>query len=326
MMEDGAQGYRPLYLLMEDEAGPAALCIAPTWDLGPLWERILMRRVLRVYAPYSASVSGIATRSDVRLADALDAMDDALAGVRRRQVRMVSTVTVSAAEDAAVLQARGYHALALAPDTVMDIRWRTFDDYLAALRPKDRREHFRNLRNSEKDGLEIESAPVTDAAPELYELYLQTARHHGLPGNEAAPFGRPLFEAMATHFGADSRIFRCYRRSNGRTILYIMGAGNARQSLIPFAGLDYGYGSIGGLYWLVHARAVAWAIERGIGRMHGGTTTYPLKQRLGYQLAPRWLCYRANATILRPLMASSHRWVTERFGYRLATGAAESRQ
>lgn len=325
MMEDGAQGYHPLYLLLEDDVGPAALCIAPTWDLGPVWERLLMRRVLRVYAPYSASASGIATRPDVQLADVLDALDDALAGVRRRQVRLMTSVTVPAPEDAAVLQARGYRSIALAPDTVMDIRWQTFDDYLTALRPKDRREHFRNLRNLEKDGMELVTGPVTDAVPGLYELYLKTARHHGLPRSEAAPFGRRLFEALATHLAADSRMVWCRHRQSGRIIMFIMGAASERQSLMPFAGLDYEYGSIGGFYWLLHAKAVELAIERGVRRMHGGTTTYWMKQRLGYQLAPRWLCYRANTPLLRPLLAGTHRWVAERFGYRAEPEVAEPR-
>lgn len=310
-MEDGASGYFPRYALMRDGAGPAALCIAPRWDSGPLWERLLLRRATRIFAPYSASFTGIATRADVALADVIAPIEAEL----RSALRPLTTVTVATSAEIPAFRACGYQTLALAPNTGMELVWRTFGDYLEARRPKDRRDHARNLRNLEKRDMVLSSGPADEGEDELYALYLATSRHHGLPRDEPTPFGPSLFRAMARHLGDDARVFRVRERASGRTVLFLLGVADAVHCAMPIAGLDYELGSLAGPYWLLHTEAVRWAIARGARQIHCGTTTYAMKARLGYERVPRWLCYRAPHALLAPLVAGASGWVSQRFGY-----------
>jgi predicted N-acyltransferase len=164
------------------------------------------------------------------------------------------------------------------PGTYLAIKWPDFESYVAHL-PKSARKDYRRHRNRAADfGIEITHRLLVEPLDEetinqSMTLIKNVDEHHGSPSH---PYGRTMLE-NAHMIGAiwltalvEDRLVGCG---------LIPGDGDIR--FLALLGLDY---KVKYAYFQMAYTAIHSAIENGVKVLRGGSGTYDLKQRLGFQL------------------------------------------
>ncbi|MFJ8038939.1 GNAT family N-acetyltransferase [Kitasatospora sp. NPDC096147] len=220
---------------------------------------------------------------------ALDALlGGVLALARRERLGTVVFKDFAAIELAGLrpaLEGAGFFPVPALPDTELRLGDGGFEDYLARLPAKARRNARAKLRRSAGwPGLRTEV--LTDFAhllPEVLGLYRQVM--------DRADQRLDVLDAAflaAVHDGdpAGRRLVACFE--DGRLVAFLLclfagtGATGAR------IGLDYRIAHQAGLYHAVHHAAIRYAIEAGCTHIRFAQTAYQPKLELGCELVEQW--------------------------------------
>jgi hypothetical protein len=70
-------------------------------------------------------------------------------------------------------------------------------------------------------------------------------------------------------------------------------------------GLHYEIARPSFLYFLLQDEAIQWSIQHGLRRLYVGRTNEREKQKHGFYLEERWLCYRARVRPLNRVLAAA---------------------
>jgi len=311
LLETGALGYQALYLLVEDEQGPLAAAVSPSWAV-EWWERAAFRQLLALYPPYSASTSGLALREGCTLEAIFPRLEPLLRQVARKHLRLVTSLTVSSTAEAEYLQKQGFRTLEMAPGTVLPIQWPSYDAYLAAFPSWIRTGLRRSRRRAEKGGARIQAGvPISGLEPQLYALLAKTFMLNG--SKSPPPFSERFFSAAVEQMGDRAVLIAGYL--GDELVGYVLAFHDQHSLITPLAGFDE-KARDAHVYFVVLQEAVRWAIEHGLRRIHLGTTNYHIKERMGFQLQPRIVCYRPSSRLLQPMVSLAAPWLERSFGYR----------
>jgi len=205
-------------------------------------------------------------------------------------------------EDAGVARALAREGFARVPnleDTALRIRWRSWDEYLAALKGRYRRLVLEDLRQAEAAGVRPErAAGWAPHAEEMARLFDQTAaRHTALPGPGADYFRRLSAlgggRIRTTLFWLERRLvaFIMSFRSEGALTATYLGADSALNERVPLV--------FNALYDAVQA-----GIESGLPLLRLGRTAYVAKMRLGAELEPLDLFVQLRSRALTRLVGA----------------------
>jgi hypothetical protein len=191
------------------------------------------------------------------------------------------------------LRRLGYRPLETEPNMVLQIdpAWRSYEDYLAALDAKYRR----NARDQIKKlaGAECTLEPLRDLSPHgsrLHELYLSVQSHAAV---RLVTVPDTFLPALAGALGDD---FRCtVARRNGEILGFVTSLRNGSTAVAYYIGFDRAAAETGlPLYLrLLHA-TVGDAIAWGCQRLSLGRTALEPKAALGAKPEPMsvWLRHR----------------------------------
>ncbi len=217
----------------------------------------------------------------------------------------------------------GYFRAPSMPSCTVDIAWRTFEEYLGAMRAGYRRQILASLRARDRLGLTVRLVPDWEAqAARIFPLYEQVM--------DRAPFqlerlNLAFFQHLATDLGARTKVILVERDGALLAAAVLLYAPGTLAFLL--AGIDYAHHRQSQAYLTLVTEIVAEAIRCGATRLELGQTTYDLKQRLGAGMSPRWLhikctnpavhlTLRAASRSLFPAIASSPRRVFKDPGVR----------
>ena len=194
---------------------------------------------------------------------------------------------------------RGYFRAPSLPACTLDIAWRTFEEYLGAMRAGYRRQVLSTLRARDRLGLEVRLVPDWEReAARIFPLYEQVM--------DRAPFhlerlNLAFFQHLAAGFPGRTSALLVER--DGALLAAAILHHAPRSLAFLLAGIEYDRNRQSQAYLTLVAEIVAEAIRRGATRLDLGQTTYDLKGRLGAGTSPRWLyikCSRRTAhTALR---------------------------
>lgn len=231
--------------------------------------------------------------SDRDSGEALRLMVDAIEAEANALQLQVSFVHLLVAEQPllSLLSERGYLRCRNVPVGVLDLKWRSFEDYLAHLPRKRRTEFRRQISRNREAANVIDLANSTCGVEErLQELIDENSRKHN-----GAPFalGRGFFCELKRNLGEQARIFTA-RKSGVVTAVCIMLVQN--ETAFPVAvGVDpqaadddYSYFQVG------YYAPIAQAIGSGIRRMYYGRGMYEIKVRRGCWLTGTWIYSRQS--------------------------------
>lgn len=192
-----------------------------------------------------------------------------------------------------LLTKRGYLRCRNAPVAVLDVKWRSFDEYTADLPPRRRREFKRQTNRNRDAGNVIARVESTRGVEgRLLDLIDDNALKHN-----ARPFpcGLGFFEALEAGLGEHARIFAA-RKAGAITAVTVMLV--QCDAAFPVAvGVDYRVASDDYSYFqLTYNTLIAHAIESGIRRVYYGRGLYDVKVRRGCWLTDSWIYTRSSGS------------------------------
>jgi hypothetical protein len=190
------------------------------------------------------------------------------------------------------LAAHGYFRAPSLPSCELAITWRSFEEYLEAMRAGYRRQVLASLRARDRLDLTVHRVQHWEQDAErifpLYEQVMDRARF------QLERLNLAFFRNLAVDLGDRTSAILVERDGALLAAAVLFHAPGTLAFLL--AGIDYAQHRPSQAYLTLVAEVVAEAIRRGATRLDLGQTTYDLKGRLGAELSPRWLCIRAPHT------------------------------
>jgi len=183
------------------------------------------------------------------------------------------------------LTEHGYFRALSMPSCTLPIAWRTFEEYVGAMRAGYRRQLLASLWARDRLGLIVRLVSDWEAhAERIFPLYEQVM--------DRAPFqlerlNLAFFQHLAGDFGDRTSALLVERDGALLAAAVLLHAPGVLTFLL--AGIDYAHHRQSQAYLTLVAEIIAEAIRRGATRLELGQTTYDLKQRLGAETSARWL-------------------------------------
>lgn len=174
------------------------------------------------------------------------------------------------------------------PNTVLDLNFSNFDDYLASLNRKKRWD----LKNKQKIFLSknCRTVLVDNSKMEnylsLYELHHSTESKNDQYVNYTTYDEKDQFKSYALL--DDKYKWLIAYNENDKIIGFVLLVVDNDIILFKSVGLDYEYNNTTYTYFNLYHDAIKYAIDNSIRTMYCGTTTYDVKQRLGCKLINRF--------------------------------------
>jgi predicted N-acyltransferase len=176
-----------------------------------------------------------------------------------------------------------YRRLEMWAETSLEIGWPSFQDYLAQLPSRKRKQLVHMRRRAEQEGVVVERLPPSTAtAPRLAHLVGNVlARHH-----EQERFAPDLFVRAAAILGDDLVLLGA--RQHGEIVGCAALLRSGDEITAKWLGLDYSRTWNTGTYHRLLLECVAQAIALGARRLRMGATAYETKQHFGVVTAERY--------------------------------------
>ena len=180
---------------------------------------------------------------------------------------------------ASALERFSYGAVETDPNMVLEIpaSWRTFEDYLASLHSKYRKNALKVGKDLEAAGCRLE--PLTDLtkdAARLHELYLEV---HDAAAVRPVTIAPTYLAGLAETFGAN---FRCtVARRGGEILGFVTTLKDGDEAIGYYIGFDRTKKAELPLYFGLLQATIADAIALGCRRLSLGRTALEPKAKLG---------------------------------------------
>jgi predicted N-acyltransferase len=180
----------------------------------------------------------------------------------------------------------GYHRSATPPAYFLEGKFKSLDDYCAALRSHYRKQIKRSIRKREQAGVEIK---VLTNADEIVKVY--TDETHGLY-HQMRERARVKYEALSIDFlhelarriSGPIHLITLVRASRIVAFGWCMQGENSYHMM--YAGVDSALDDEMDLYFNLHYAALDRALRSGVSRIELGVTADAFKARLGCHAEP----------------------------------------
>ncbi len=209
-------------------------------------------------------------------------------------VVMVKDIPDAYATSATALSRFSYRELETEPNMVLEIspKWKSYDDYLASLTSKYRKQSKQIDKEVEAAGCtveEIKSDEIARHAEQLHALYLQTHKNARL---RLVTLPVTFLPALAAQLGDDMR-FTVLRK--GDTLLgFVTTVKDGETAVGYYIGFDRKTNAEIPLYFRLLQAVIGHAISLGCKRLSLGRTALEPKARLGARPDPMriWIRHR----------------------------------
>lgn len=298
--------YRPRYLLVRRAGRLTAAAVGalehrlqnPVLDARYGW---LVRRspFLQVGIPMRG-VPGLLVADGPDTDRELRELFRTLHAVTRRQRFLFSIVDHLPLGHQAVVGHTGYTELAWLPDTVLELGFTSFEDYLAAMPRKRRTEISRTRRRAEREGIAVAAlTPTPENGPVLDRLVAEVVRRHG----GTRQYAPGLFLTAAADLGEDLTVLGAHRHGELVACVSLLRCGDEFD--VRWIGRDYAKTEGTAVYHALLTGCVGAAVAAGARRLHFGAAAYDSKRQFGVTLLPRTRLfasrYRAATWLIRAL-------------------------
>jgi len=177
----------------------------------------------------------------------------------------------------------GYTRVPSMPSVVLDLNFKTFDEYLKGLSQRARGDLRRKFRQADRlPPVSVEVVnDISDRVDELYPLYLQVHRHAAMRFETLTP---EYFRRLGREIPDRCRFF--IWSQEGRPVAFDLCTLFEGELWADAIGLDYRVALDLHLYFIVKRDVIDWACRNGVRRYHSGALNYDPKLRMGFKLEP----------------------------------------
>lgn len=246
-----------------------------------------------------ASYLGKSERSEVlaALVAGLEAHAKA-EGVKLIAFKDVTDADATWASD--TLVGAGFARLASLPVATLPLPFASFDEYLKSLPGKMRTDLRSKLKRASDIEVEFRD-DIVGVEDEILALYKATRsnRKASYEAFDEVPDG--YFREVMQSASGKSRVMLC--RLDGRIVSFNFFTEAGGKVTGKLLGMDYSVARDCNLYFFNVLTIVRYCIEKGIGELQFGQTTYGIKLRLGCKLRRSWVYFKHRGAVLGPLFA-----------------------
>ncbi len=201
----------------------------------------------------------------------------------RADILLIRDVPAAHQKDYAALGGDGFLPLLGFPIARMAVRWRSFDEYLQALKCTSRKRIRRYLSKRSPD-LESEIIPsFSRHADRLAELWANTHRRASDYSHEE--LNPAYFCEVDRQLGERSHVVAIKRK--GEIVAFSLCLLGDEEYFSAHAGLDYERAGDDNLYFCLSMAVLGDALPRGVKSINRGITTYDVKFELGFEADPQ---------------------------------------
>lgn len=289
-----------VYLIRTDFAQLLPVFTSPLVRLmRRLWPDFLTARVTECASPLvagtSLSVAPGAPRCELaaRVADAtLD-----IAWAERSSLVLVRDFEADEADALAPLLARGFNRVSNMPLARLELRWPSHAHYLAAMKPRYRRDVLRRLRRGAAAGLVVSARASFGLEAERWAAQVAEVQARGsrFVRERITP---DYYRALEAGLGTASALFVAER--DGVAVAHGMVITDNENTIATFFGREPGEPAQE--WFLLMDAVIRHAIERGSRRLHLGLGAYEAKALVGASLVPLTIFCRSRYGLVNWLM------------------------
>jgi len=199
---------------------------------------------------------------------------------------------------AAHLKKEGFVGFNSLPTTLMDLRFKNFEEYMQALSGATRYDLRRKFRASEKHGkVEMEIVDQIDGRTleDAYKLYLQMLETHDM-AFEIVP--KDFFSNISKNMPGNIKFFLW--RIDGKMAAFLFAMVKEDMFIDYYLGLDYALAHKYHLYFVKFRDVMSWCIKHKIKEYEMGITGYEPKRRLGFNFEHLYLYVKYRNAFIRP--------------------------
>lgn len=184
------------------------------------------------------------------------------------------------------MQRGGFTRLPGLPTAVLDLPYRSLDDYLASLSRATRKDMRRKMKDFTEVRVERRWA-IDDVVEEVASLYQETVAHSELKF-EYLPSG--YFPQLLRSLAPQASVFLYW--VDDQLVAFNFVIETEGRLIDKYIGMHYPAVPRYSLYFNSWLHNVRYCIERGIPRYQSGQAFYGPKLRLGCSLLPNWQYFR----------------------------------
>lgn len=201
----------------------------------------------------------------------------------------------------------GYTRIPSMPSVVLDLTFKSFDEYLKGLRHNARHDLRRKFRQADRlPPVTVEVVnDISDRMEELYPLYLQVHQRSPLRFETLTP---EYFRRLGRDIPDRSRFF--IWTQEGRPVAFDACTLHEGELWGDAIGLDYRVALDLHLYFIVKRDVIEWACRNGVRRYHSGALNYDPKLRMGFKLEPLDLYVWHRNRVANGILRRAAPWLT----------------
>jgi len=184
------------------------------------------------------------------------------------------------------LRKEGFWRFESMPNTEMEIKFKSFDEYLKTLSRASRdgvKRKFKKVDGQVKIDLEV-SNELNGSLEDAHALYLQTSAKNGVDF-EILP--KEFFQNISKNMPGQAKYFLW--RINHKLVAFALCLVSDDHFIDYYLGFDYSVAYDYHLYFVRFRDLMNWCIQNKIKRYEMGTTSYEPKKRLGFNFIPLYV-------------------------------------
>jgi hypothetical protein len=263
------------------------------------WPRLVSLPVLGLGSPMSDNCAlGFAPHlSAPECADVFNAMLAHLAAEASRSrsalIAIKSLDRLADILEGALLQQR-YNRVTSVPLVMLDLPYRSLDQYLASLPEKTEGYFRRKLRTASQIRIEYRR-DIAGLEPRINALFENTLQQSSVDYGDFERLHPNYFAKIVRELGENAVFMLCWR---GDELLSFQLALAGRDRLLAKQiGMQYPAARELNLYFINWLKLIEYAIEHRLPRIEMGATTYATKLLFGGYLDRRWLHFRFRGSL-----------------------------
>ncbi|MGE0857866.1 MAG: peptidogalycan biosysnthesis protein [Gammaproteobacteria bacterium] len=259
------------------------------------WPSLAATRITECAAPMAAG-HGITIRAGVDRAAVLIELERAIAAIAAREgsgLIVIRDFTTEECAANAVLLEHGYAPRLNMPLARIRVRWKSYEDYLGAMRTRYRKDVRRRLQRAAERGLTVSREANFGAQAAIWlaqaEVVLARAQRFKRERPTAA-----YYACMDERLGARSLMLIANR--DGRQVAHGMVLTDDEHTVTTFFGREAG--PPGAEWFSLMNEAIRLGIERGSRYIHLGLGSYDAKSLVGADIEPLYVyCKTRHAAL-----------------------------
>ncbi len=196
--------------------------------------------------------------------------------------------------------AQGFTRTTSVPLVMLDLPFKSYEEYLASLPAKTRGYLKRKARAEAKVRMEYRNS-IDGLEHDVFALFQSTLAHSKVDYGEFEQLTPEYFPRMLAALGDTAQFALCWHED--KLVGFQLSLVGSKRIVTKYMGMRYPEARELNLYFVNWLKMIDFAINKGIRTIDMGSTTYATKLLFGGHVSRRWLYFRFTNSIANALLS-----------------------